>query len=212
MTDTAACEATPIARFVRPQPNTPSLYAGTAFPRPLSGIGKTAAPILIGFGKQFGSEFESVQPRSSVIARATTRPRYDLGAVYVNIGSQGTSLSLVPVVYSYHYGSNFYEIQTVEDRALAGRFHTLLSEWKTARDPFASDMSNMMLPAYQQIVGMGPAAIPLIMSELEKNLDEWFWALRAITGADPVPDEHLGDLEAMRGDWMQWAQANGYQW
>jgi hypothetical protein len=94
----------------------------------------------------------------------------------------------------------------------AFRFGTLAAEWRITRDEFVSGISNFILPAYQQIIGLGPAVLPLIFAELEKQLDDWFWALRAITGENPVPEEHLGDLEAMRKDWLLWAAANGLQW
>ena len=35
-------------------------------------------------------------------------------------------------------------------------------------------------PAYQQIISMGEAALPLILRELERNKDHWFLALMAI--------------------------------
>ncbi len=57
--------------------------------------------------------------------------------------------------------------------------------------------------SYQQIIGMGPTALPLIANDLKNGPDHWGWALKAITGEDPVPAEHAGDLEAMRRDWLK---------
>jgi hypothetical protein len=31
-----------------------------------------------------------------------------------------------------------------------------------------------MLPPYQQIIGMGPPAVPLILEELRREPDQWF--------------------------------------
>jgi len=39
--------------------------------------------------------------------------------------------------------------------------------------------------AYQRIIGMGDQAIPLLLRELQREVDLWFWALEAITGEDP---------------------------
>jgi hypothetical protein len=36
-------------------------------------------------------------------------------------------------------------------------------------------------PAYQQIIGLGKEALPLLFGELRRAPDHWFWALRAIT-------------------------------
>ena len=52
-------------------------------------------------------------------------------------------------------------------------------------------------PAYQQIIGMCDAALPLIFAELRRNPDQWFWALKAITGADPVAATDRGNMRAM---------------
>ena len=55
---------------------------------------------------------------------------------------------------------------------------------------------------------MGSAALPFIFSELEREPDNWFWALKAITGEDPVPEEHRGDVALMAKDWLAWAQSH----
>ena len=68
-----------------------------------------------------------------------------------------------------------------------------------------------MHPAYQQIIGMGEYALPLIFQALQREPDHWFWALGAITGENPVPDAHAGDLDAMTSDWLSWGDAHGYR-
>lgn len=88
------------------------------------------------------------------------------------------------------------------------RFETLVDEWRKARDPFTSGIENFILPAYQQIIGLGPAALPLIFQKLQHGADEWFWALRSITGENPVKEQHVGNQEGMRKDWLEWASAN----
>jgi hypothetical protein len=65
-------------------------------------------------------------------------------------------------------------------------------------------------PAYQQIIGMGHAALPLIFAELRREQDQWFWALKSITGADPVATKDRDDMEAMTGAWLAWAKDRGY--
>src|SRR5947207_10431415 len=52
-------------------------------------------------------------------------------------------------------------------------------------------------PAYQQIIGMGKEAIPLILEELQREEDHWFWALKSITGDDPVAPSERGQLPKM---------------
>ena len=91
--------------------------------------------------------------------------------------------------------------------APAERFQKLAATWKSAVR-FLSDTDEMCShPAYQEIIGMGAAALPFIFSELEREPDNWFWALKAITGEDPVPEEHRGNVELMAKDWLLWARS-----
>jgi hypothetical protein len=91
-------------------------------------------------------------------------------------------------------------------------FGELAAQWKHGRDKYDSGTKMFVHPAYQAIIGMGERVLPLIFEELHRELDHWFWALRAITRADPIPAKDVGDLEAMRRYWLAWASRNGYQW
>ncbi|MBX9791340.1 MAG: hypothetical protein K2Y37_20665 [Pirellulales bacterium] len=92
---------------------------------------------------------------------------------------------------------------------IARTFHDLALEWRSAESPASSVKELAMHPAYQKIIGLGPAAVPLIIAELNREPDHWFWALEAITGADPVPVDVAGDLDAMAAAWIDWARAHG---
>lgn len=67
-------------------------------------------------------------------------------------------------------------------------------------------------PAYLQIIGMGPRALPLILKELEESPGHWFLALREITQENPVLPEHRGSISQMAQDWLGWAKDKGLQW
>jgi hypothetical protein len=64
-------------------------------------------------------------------------------------------------------------------------------------------------PAYRQIVAMGQRVVPFILRELQRDPGHWFRALREITGEDPVPEEHAGDIQAMADDWVNWGKKKG---
>lgn len=96
--------------------------------------------------------------------------------------------------------------------SIIAKFRALSTEWKSSRNLVTSSTEMFMHPAYQKIIGMGQTAVPLIFNELEKNIDHWFWALKAITEADPVPPNHRGRLGLMTKDWIFWAKAQGYEW
>jgi hypothetical protein len=92
------------------------------------------------------------------------------------------------------------------------RFAELTEAWRRETAFVSSTTDLAMHPAYQHIIGLGPAALPLILSELERSGGHWFWALRAITGADPVPEEHRGRVLDMAADWLRWGKDHSLRW
>ena len=87
-------------------------------------------------------------------------------------------------------------------------FHRLYSQWRE-ETAFLSSLSDIAMNSkYQQIIGMGRDALPLIFNELQRKNDHWYWALEAITGKNPA-ESCKGDLEEMRTAWIAWAKANG---
>jgi hypothetical protein len=91
------------------------------------------------------------------------------------------------------------------------QFDALAERWRkeTAHD---SNMAKRALhPAYQEIIGMGECAVPLLLAELQREPDDWFWALHAITGANPVPQASRGNLQAMADAWLRWGVEKGYK-
>jgi len=90
------------------------------------------------------------------------------------------------------------------------RFFTLRTWWEADTATLSSTTAIAMHPAYQQIIGIGPEAIPLILQELGRKPGHWFWALKSITGEDPVLPEHRGQIEKMTESWLQWGAQEGY--
>jgi hypothetical protein len=90
------------------------------------------------------------------------------------------------------------------------RFFNLKEKWEAETALLSSVTEIAMHPSYQQIIGMGPCAIPLILWEMRKKQGLWFWALKSITGEDPVPAEHRGRVKEMTKDWLQWGEEQRY--
>jgi hypothetical protein len=89
------------------------------------------------------------------------------------------------------------------------KFVRLRDEWKANRG-FHSDSARLVLHiAYQKIIGMGPAVVPLILRELEASPDRWYWALQAITEVNPVPDGSRGNSKEMTKAWLEWGKNQG---
>ena len=90
------------------------------------------------------------------------------------------------------------------------RFHTLKEQWRSDTSFSSSITEISMHPAYQQIIGMGPLAIPFILLEMVERPGHWFWALKSISGEDPVPPELRGHLNKMTEYWIDWGKEQKY--
>ncbi len=93
---------------------------------------------------------------------------------------------------------------------LAELFRQLVERWREETRYLSSSTEIAMRPAYQRIIGMGPAVIPLILAELARQPDHWFWALHALTGADPVSPGDRGKLPAMTEAWLRWGREHDH--
>jgi hypothetical protein len=95
-------------------------------------------------------------------------------------------------------------------------FQDLTAQWRQQRNPLSSNAwDNVLNPGYQRIIGMGTDAVPFILRELQDELkigepDDWFIALWAITGENPVPLENRGKLREMAKTWLEWGSRQGY--
>src|SRR5947208_8309388 len=83
------------------------------------------------------------------------------------------------------------------------RFQSLVQQWKKDTAHLSNIGKKALHPAYQEIIGMGKAVVPLLLAELKREPDDWFWALHAITGAKPVSAGSQGNIKAMADAWLQ---------
>ncbi len=94
------------------------------------------------------------------------------------------------------------------------KFQTLLSQWHDEAGYTSSITKIVMCPSYQKIIGMGSDAIPLILRQMESEGDDpdhWSWALRSITGENPIPNEAAGDTVKIAEAWLSWGRTR-YAW
>ena len=117
------------------------------------------------------------------------------------------------VMRVHSLGETYPTNSGVHDVAAAStedEFARLVEEWRTGR-PRGVDVAQMVEhPAYERIIAMGPAAIPLVLRELEREIDHWFPALHSLTGAAPVPEDGMGDLSTMAEAWLKWGRSEGH--
>jgi hypothetical protein len=88
------------------------------------------------------------------------------------------------------------------------KFNRLALQWARETRHVSSVTKLSLHPAYQQIIGMGPAAVPLILQRLMNSGGHWLWALNAITGEDPPPTDATFD-EAVQA-WLTWGRERGH--
>jgi hypothetical protein len=92
---------------------------------------------------------------------------------------------------------------------VSATFYASLNIWKQETEFFSSLTDILLHPAYQRIIGLGPEVVPFILRELADHGGHWSWALKALTGADPVAPENEGRTRAMSAAWLQWGQSRG---
>jgi hypothetical protein len=88
-------------------------------------------------------------------------------------------------------------------------FQRLASEWKAQSRYLSNTAQVAMLKPYQRIVGMGWPAVPLILDELRREPDQWFWALDAIVEENPVPPDDAGHVRWSAQAWVNWGMKHG---
>ena len=90
------------------------------------------------------------------------------------------------------------------------KFNRLRDEW--LRETILFSFDKLDSKPYLEIIEMGSVVVPLILKDMEKTNNHWFRALREITGAQPVSEEHRGKIKAMCRDWLEWARKEGVEW
>lgn len=109
-----------------------------------------------------------------------------------------------------HYGVHITRVVDgpPDPHDLATAFEGLAATWER-ETAIASTVERIaMHPAYQQIIGMGPAALPFILQRLVSAPSHWFWALVAITRQDVAAGETT--VEGATRAWIEWGRAHGY--
>ncbi len=96
------------------------------------------------------------------------------------------------------------------EAGLKERFEQLRDQWKSQSQYLSNSAQVAMLWSYQQIIGMGPPVLPLILTELRRETDHWFWALEAISGENPMPTKSQGNVAEMTRAWIEWGLLKGH--
>ncbi|MGH9844900.1 MAG: hypothetical protein ACREEM_39795, partial [Blastocatellia bacterium] len=87
-------------------------------------------------------------------------------------------------------------------------FQSLAAQWRRETQYWSSVSKMALHPAYQRIIGMGNAAVPFILKELELRGGHWLWALHAITREDPAPPD--ANFRDAVDAWLRWGRQKGF--
>jgi hypothetical protein len=88
----------------------------------------------------------------------------------------------------------------------------LAAIWRAETCYLSSTTALANHPAYQEVMALGSAVVPLVLRELEQRPAHWFTALHVLTGADPMDPADPGKVRKIAEAWLRWGRANGYQW
>lgn len=123
-----------------------------------------------------------------------------------SVGVGAEALALKKSFQSFRYGDTLSSFLMSDHQ----KFDMLASTWQ--KETLLSSSSNDIYSnqSYLEIIGMGKKALPYIFSDLSKNPNHWFVALKSITGIDAVQPAHRGDMVRMTQDWISWAKQNSF--
>jgi hypothetical protein len=120
------------------------------------------------------------------------------------------------VIFGYHGATGAVLIHW-PTKAMAARrksdelrveFEALSKQWRRDTRHLSLISKKIVHPAYLRIIGMGEAAIPLILESLRDRPSHWFDALRATANTNPTkPDDTPSQA---REAWLLWGVENGY--
>ena len=102
------------------------------------------------------------------------------------------------------------EIKKYNSEEVREEFANLAAQWTQDVEGISSTVEMVKHPAYQRIVSMGEAVIPLLLEDLSQNPIYWLPALGQITQQNPVPPEQRGKIKQMSQAWLNWGKQEGY--
>jgi hypothetical protein len=91
---------------------------------------------------------------------------------------------------------------------LETEFNALVAKWREDTFPYSSLTKQFNHPAYVRIMAMGKQGIPLVLREMQRSQDSWFYALKFMAGEDA--SEGIKDFDAARTAWTEWGYKHNY--
>jgi hypothetical protein len=90
---------------------------------------------------------------------------------------------------------------------IEAKFDALAQDWiKHTKGRSVTEFNHF---SHSQIIGMGPAVIPILLRRLQCGESDWIMALKTITGVKVTTSEMRGNVKAIIEAWISWGKANG---
>lgn len=125
---------------------------------------------------------------------------WDAGPLHYYLITRGTVGEILQFAKS--------DVTDIGSVALRERFNSLVQQW-TKETRLRSSMRKICShPAYQEVIDLGEAVIPLIFEEMSMGELHWSWALSQITGINPAANTE--SPSAATDVWLQWIQDQGF--
>ena len=96
------------------------------------------------------------------------------------------------------------------DDDLYREFRRLAEKWEEETSGYAFRSRAVQHVEHQQIVDMGERVIPWMLDDVAAGQGDWFYALRLLTGANPIKEEERGYVPKMRAAWLKWERQHGW--
>lgn len=165
--------------------------------------------------KRFANSIQRLQQRSFIDeSQAKLTQSFDDSKEQLQKNQEAILGSLLDEVKTSSLSENSELMQQPQrsEVLVESTFIELAEQWRRETYTVSSTTKLTRHPAYQQIISMGDAAIPLLLKELERKPAQWFMALKTISGEDPVPPEFRGRTQEMIKAWLEWGRSKGYKW
>ena len=163
-------------------------------------------------GKALTSWFEEARPSTKTMLHQVHFPSTrnqdieERNSDSTDLQSNNESLELATDSFLDLDGASQILTDELPGELVRSKFRRLVEQWRGETLFISSSTEKMTHPAYQRIIGMGPAVVPLLLRELQEQGGHWFWALRAITEEDPVNPVDVGRMRKMTEAWLQWGK------
>jgi hypothetical protein len=95
-----------------------------------------------------------------------------------------------------------------ESARLEDEFDGLVKQWTEETFHQSSLTKIYAHPAYQRIMAMGTAGIPLVLKALRAGQGRWFYALKFMAGTDVSAG--MQSFESARAAWLEWGTKKEY--